>query len=921
MKPVRMNSVYIPALLCRVRIILLAAILSLITFLASANSYYVDAVNGNDGNDGLSTGSAWQTLAKVSIASLQPGDIVLFNRGQVFYGELRPDADGLTFDAYGTGAKPVISGLTTLSSWTDEGGGIYGSPCSSCDPQLNMVVVNGIVQGMGRYPNLTAPNGGYNTYQSFNVINSTTDMISDNNLSSAINWTGAQVVVRRNNWVLDREPVTNQSGTSITFTTSNPYPLNDNFGYFIQNDIRTLDQPGEWYYNASIGVLDMYFGTAGPSSLQVQVSTIDTLVILNHDNIVFSNLSFDGANMQGFYINNSNNASITNSSIINSGVDGMTMDYPVNGLTVQNDSISYANDCAINCLYNASTGLTIANNVVTHIGLIPGMGINYNGIVANGSNMSIAWNTVKDIGYDGICFSGSPAVVNNNFLDSFTLVLDDGGGIYTGGDQARREILNNIVLNGIGAPAGTANPVATNSVGIYADDNSHNILIQGNTVYNCSRAGVLLHNAANNSVRLNTLYANATQMQMDNDNSVYASLRNDTVTANLFFNQNSQQLTLSMQSLNNDFGLAGILDSNYYASPLDTNGIIQTAYNGTNMNYNLAYWQSAYPNFDQASHPSAENIIPYIINSVSGVNYFTNGSFTSNINGAYSDFSSSGSYSWSSGDLGAGGDYMVTSNGHVNTYFSIPGIVAGQQYRIRFTAKSTSQNTIQMRFIENGGTYFSFGATKYFSVGPAQQNYEYVFTSPATVSSAYMIATVSSLAGNMYFDNIDFEQANVSLTNPTDSLLFVYDAAPSATTVHLNELYYDAMGNSYPISIGLQSFGSAVLMENPLLISLPIGQQPAPPADSTAPTGTLLQIYPNPASTILHVVYSAVNTGTVAMSIFDAGGRRLMNEVADKQQELLTQDIAVNNLSPGIYFLELILPYGQQVTQTFIKQP
>jgi len=129
------------------------------------------------------------------------------------------------------------------------------------------------------------------------------------------------------------------------------------------------------------------------------------------------------------------------------------------------------------------------------------------------------------------------------------------------------------------------------------------------------------------------------------------------------------------------------------------------------------------------------------------------------------------------------------------------------------------------------------------------------------------------------------------------------------------------MGNSYPISIGLQSFGSAVLMENPLLISLPIGQQPAPPADSTAPTGTLLQIYPNPASTILHVVYSAVNTGTVAMSIFDAGGRRLMNEVADKQQELLTQDIAVNNLSPGIYFLELILPYGQQVTQTFIKQP
>jgi hypothetical protein len=226
-----------------------------------------------------------------------------------------------------------------------------------------------------------------------------------------------------------------------------------------------------------------------------------------------------------------------------------------------------------------------------------------------------------------------------------------------------------------------------------------------------------------------------------------------------------------------------------------------------------------------------------------------------------------------------------------------------------------------MWFMEKGGTYFSFGATKYLSVSPAQQNYEYVFTSTATVPNAYMVATVSSLTGDLYFDNVDFEQANASITNPADSLLFVYNDAPSAKTVNLSEQYYDAMGDNYLLSIGLQPSGSAVLIEKPLIIPLPIEQQPAPPADSTVSTATILQVYPNPASTILHLVYSAVNTGTVAMSIYDAGGRRLINEVFDKQQELLTRDIAVNNLAPGFYFLELILPYRQQVTQTFIKQP
>ena len=43
---------------------------------ADSTQYYVDATSGNDGNDGLTPGTAWQTLAKVNGATLLQGDTV-----------------------------------------------------------------------------------------------------------------------------------------------------------------------------------------------------------------------------------------------------------------------------------------------------------------------------------------------------------------------------------------------------------------------------------------------------------------------------------------------------------------------------------------------------------------------------------------------------------------------------------------------------------------------------------------------------------------------------------------------------------------------------------------------------------------------------------------------------------------------------
>ena len=73
------------------------------------NIYFVSPT-GNDANDGLSPVTAWKTLMRVHNApELLPGDVVLFQRGAMFRGNGIFLKAGVTYSAYGEGAKPVIN--------------------------------------------------------------------------------------------------------------------------------------------------------------------------------------------------------------------------------------------------------------------------------------------------------------------------------------------------------------------------------------------------------------------------------------------------------------------------------------------------------------------------------------------------------------------------------------------------------------------------------------------------------------------------------------------------------------------------------------------------------------------------------------------------------------------------------------------
>lgn len=124
----------------RIPRILPTLLISLGGVLSSANAaeYYV-ANSGNDGSAGTTPETAWQTIAHVNSRSFQPGDSILFRRGDVWRDTLYLHSSGtaeawITVGAYGTGHRPRILGSVQATSWTQVAANIWRSATSVGNP-------------------------------------------------------------------------------------------------------------------------------------------------------------------------------------------------------------------------------------------------------------------------------------------------------------------------------------------------------------------------------------------------------------------------------------------------------------------------------------------------------------------------------------------------------------------------------------------------------------------------------------------------------------------------------------------------------------------------------------------------------------------------------------------------------------------
>lgn len=571
-----------------------------------ATTYFVSA-SGNDANNGTSTGAPWRTIAKVNTINFVAGDIISFHGGDTFLGFLTPTHSGasgnpITYNSYGSG-NAIVTGLTSITAWTNLGGNIWESTAAVTTlTTLNMVVINGANTGMGRFPN-----SGYFQYQSFTGSTS----ITSSSLNSAVtNWTGAEVVLRSTPWLLQRQPITNHVGQTLTYPGAEVTKF-VNYGFFIQNDARTLDVANEWYFLPGTKKLRIY-NTVPPTN--VQVASVDETILNSGANwITYDNLTIEGANTYLLEVRHGQHIVIQNCLLHFAGKTAMYANNFASAsdiVLVNNNVISDNNESALKIL-PFSDVWTVTNNTINNTGMIPGMGSiadqqnTADAIDCNGAGSLIQNNIISNTGHIGISFrSSSNMTARNNYIFNSTQVRYDGGAIYSWNADtltiASRFIDGNVCINNLIPIEGvsTADPIIC---GIYLDGSSKNTTITNNSVSGYVSEGIHILGSGSVTVTGNTCYNNGNLAAYALPNgSAFGMLHftsaggetinNLIVKNNIFFAKNANQFCFFYRNDDATYN-HGYSDSNYFARPINDNLTFRTTVSFTNTDRSLAMWQ------------------------------------------------------------------------------------------------------------------------------------------------------------------------------------------------------------------------------------------------------------------------------------------------------------------------------------------
>lgn len=809
---------------------------------ALATDYYFSSSLGNDSrsaSEAQNSATPWKTIDKLNAiaGSLKGGDRIFFRSGDVFYGTIRVTRSGasgapILFTSYGTGAKPVITSLARVTNWVSIGNGLYQADLSGYGiSKMQVLLINDQIKEIGRYPNAGSADGGY-----LKIANANSFTSISTQSGAPYSGSGGEVVIRKNNWIIDRHTIDYIGGTTINYRANeSPYSPQRNFGYFIQNHPSILDQAGEWAYDPSSRRLTVNLSGYNVGSTNVSVATLDNLVVNGAyiTNMTFSNLHFRGSNSHMISINRSENVKVENCVLDFAGENGIYT-YDIRGLVINNNQINYALNAGV-FMAHSTPGANVLNNSIVNTmpfqGMakssdIAGVGIY---LASNGERSLIEKNRVINTGFNGIHFGGSYTKVVNNFIDNFCLFKQDGGGIYTNSDglstmnNIGREITGNIVLNGKGTKTGTLEDVDM-AEGIYIDDNSAGVTVHKNTVAFMSGKSIYLHNANNIVITENLFYKSRSQVQLTHSN-YGGPIRNVSVSRNLFSSVDKTDQIYSVYSIANDIGSVGSFSSNYFLDPYNHDFFIKTR--GSNdgpsgVDRNLNNWASTFGFDNNATKPDL-NLASYNITSSSLIKQtdFSSGlSILAGVYGAVSQLISSGI---------SGGTWKISPNSSSNAtaYIQIGAIQPGEKVLVEFDMRGTPANTAIELFLEDTYNVDKGAGNGKASTTSATKNHKVLLSSLVSKGNESVVIRIPSSASEVLIDNLKISKVTTQNIDKESQIFFAYNAESSPVQRGLSGTYVNARNEVFSGSVTIPAFGSVLLAKV---------SNEVPPTTNKAPT-------------------------------------------------------------------------------------
>lgn len=322
--------------------------------------------------------------------------------------------------------------------------------------------------------------------------------------------------------------------------------------YIVENARELLDEPGEWHLDRKSGVL-AYWPLPGeePAKAEVIAPRIERLVEVKGEpsagrfvrNLRFAGLSFAhcawprpahgyAAGQAGFHDIRTDAKSRRMRGRMPAALEFTA----ARGCAFDDGRIEHVGGCGISlgehCRDNQIVGNVIADVAGNGV-MVGGPGrdagaVARNNLVANNTihrcgrefygcvgvwagitdGTIVRRNEIAHLPYTGVsvgwCWSTETTACRKNLIESNHIhhvmqTLSDGGGIYTLGRQPG-SVLRGNVIHDVPPNAGRAE-----SNGMFIDEGSSLILIEGNTIYNVARSSIRFHKAEKNVLRENVL--------------------------------------------------------------------------------------------------------------------------------------------------------------------------------------------------------------------------------------------------------------------------------------------------------------------------------------------------------------------------------------------------------------------------------
>lgn len=686
------------------RILLLS--LTLIATALQGAVYYVSPT-GNDANNGTSPSTPWRTIARVQqySSSAAAGDQVLFQRGATFVGQLiwygsGSAAANIVIGAYGSGAAPLINGATTVTGWTVHSGSIYKASVPS---SVKFVFVNGALQTLARYPNT-----GW-----LRVSTSTNTSLTSSGISQGSGyWNGASLVIRSTNWCYENRVISSQSGTTITYPTITYSTGNYNWGFFLCNKLSELDAPGEWFHDATTGMLYLWApGGVNPNTLLVEASVHDHGVKIEwqRTRVTVQDLAFKGQRVSAVYNTGSNNT-VSNCSFEKCyhGIQSYGGNNLYTGNTFQN---TYAAALAV-----LDNGTTVSNNNLTDIALVAGLGesaFGYHGMRVGGGVNVVRGNRVHNTGNSGI-FAGETTTVERNVISNFCVTLNDGGGIYW--DNGTGSVIqDNIIRDAVGNIESAATNYSVNGrilPGLYFGNAViQNCIVRRNTVSNCSIGIHVDHTMVTSGVQVkdNILFNNGVQLNITDQSNSYGpnavapyfvAAYNTVYSGNQLYALAPDQLCMQVWNHylqgNVDFGT---FTNNKLYNPYNEMSIRNWNLGaGNSKTYSLERWRNERNEETGSTRSPLRSALHSTVSELS-TNLVLNGNFTSNVTG-WGGWPTNAVVTRDLTYLDGGALKVVLPNASQSAQYNLWNpdqfsMQNGQWYRFRFSVQSSMPGILQ----------------------------------------------------------------------------------------------------------------------------------------------------------------------------------------------------------------------------------